>query len=426
MSNPEGKKVESTMFKGKMFEGKKVLLGVTGGIAAYKSIELVRRLNDAGIEVRVVMTKAATEFVTPMTFEAISGNPVHTEMFGPRIKSAIEHVELARWADLIVVAPATANIMAKLANGITDDLLSTVLLAMIDIDIAFAPAMNLGMWQNQATQENIKTLKERGYLTWGPADGFQACGEIGSGRMIEASEIAHHVFNYFHTKESESGSFNKKVVITAGPTLERLDPVRYITNKSSGKMGYAVAQSMSLVGAEVILVSGPTNLAPPYGVTKIDVESAEEMHKAVMEHIESADIFIGTAAVADYKPSTEQKNKIKKSNETLSIDLIKNPDILADVAALDSPPFTVGFAAETENVAEYAKGKLINKKLDMIAANLVGKHSEDGEELGFNSDMNQLTIFFNGGEIALELDSKEVLAEKLTEVIMERYNYVNK
>ena len=398
----------------KELNGKKILLGISGGIAAYKSIELIRRLNDGGAEVRVVMTKSATEFVTPLTFEAISGNPVHVEMFGPRIKSAIEHVELARWANLIVIAPATANILAKFANGIADDLLSTVCLALTDIDLAVAPAMNLGMWKNPSTQQNIATLRERGVKIWGPAEGFQACGEIGSGRMIEAAELAEHVKAYFAPAKIDKPV---KVVITAGPTREPIDPVRFITNRSSGKMGYEVAAACLERGAEVTLVSGPVSIQPPAGVNYVGIETAQEMHDAVFSKITDADIFIATAAVADYRVATPEEQKIKKSSDELSIDLTKNPDILADVAALAEPPFTVGFAAETNDVEIYAKGKLEKKKLNMIAANQVGVSGT-----GFDSDNNKLHVYWNGGDRELPLASKAELARELVALIMEHYN----
>ncbi|THB75174.1 MAG: bifunctional phosphopantothenoylcysteine decarboxylase/phosphopantothenate--cysteine ligase CoaBC [Gammaproteobacteria bacterium] len=394
--------------------GKKILLGISGGIAAYKSIELIRRLNDSGAEVRVVMTKSATEFVTPLTFEAISGNPVHVEMFGPRIKSAIEHVELARWADLIVIAPATANVIAKLTHGIADDLLTTVCLALTDIDLAVAPAMNLGMWKNPATQENIASLSGRGIKIWGPAEGFQACGEIGSGRMIEAAELADHVRSYFAVNQTYGGV---KVVITAGPTREPLDPVRFITNRSSGKMGYEIASACAERGAEVVLVSGPVSIAAPEGIKTIDVETAQEMHDAVFANIVDADIYIGTAAVADYRAATPAEQKIKKSADELSIELTKNPDILADVAAMDTPPFTVGFAAETNDIEIYAKGKLQKKKLKMIAANQVGVSGT-----GFDSDNNKLHVYWNGGDRELPLASKAELARELVALIMEHYD----
>lgn len=394
--------------------GKKILLGISGGIAAYKSIELIRRLNDSGAEVRVVMTKSATEFVTPLTFEAISGNPVHVEMFGPRIKSAIEHVELARWADLIVIAPATANVIAKLTHGIADDLLTTVCLALTDIDLAVAPAMNLGMWKNPATQENIASLSGRGIKIWGPAEGFQACGEIGSGRMIEAAELADHVRSYFAVNQTYGGV---KVVITAGPTREPLDPVRFITNRSSGKMGYEIASACAERGVEVVLVSGPVSIAAPEGIKTIDVETAQEMHDAVFANIVDADIYIGTAAVADYRAATPAEQKIKKSADELSIELTKNPDILADVAAMDTPPFTVGFAAETNDIEIYAKGKLQKKKLKMIAANQVGVSGT-----GFDSDNNKLHVYWNGGDRELPLASKAELARELVALIMEHYD----
>ncbi len=398
----------------KELSGKKILLGISGGIAAYKSIELIRRLNDSGAEVRVVMTKSATEFVTPLTYEAISGNPVHVEMFGPRIKSAIEHVELARWADLIVVAPATANIIAKLNHGIADDLLSTVCLALTDIGLAVAPAMNLGMWKNPATQQNIEALRERGVKIWGPAEGFQACGEIGSGRMIEAAELADYIKNYFIPVRVDNPV---KVVITAGPTREPIDPVRFITNRSSGKMGYGIAAACVERGANVVLVSGPVSIATPIGVEYVGVETAQEMHDAVFSKISDADIFIGTAAVADYRVVTPEERKIKKSADKLSISLAKNPDILADVASMEKSPFTVGFAAETHDVEAYAKGKLEKKRLNMIAANQVGVSGT-----GFDSENNKLHVYWNGGDRELPLASKAELARELVALIMEHYN----
>ncbi|THB68042.1 MAG: bifunctional phosphopantothenoylcysteine decarboxylase/phosphopantothenate--cysteine ligase CoaBC [Gammaproteobacteria bacterium] len=406
----------------KPYTGKNVVLGITGGIAAYKSIELIRRLNDSGINVRVIMTKAATEFVTPMTFEAISGNAVHTEMFGPRIKSAIEHIELARWADLLLIAPATANIIAKVNHGIADDLLSTVSLALTDIDLAIAPAMNLGMWQNPATQKNISDLNSRGINIWGPASGFQACGEIGSGRMIEAAEIVDYVKNYFVNNQQLPLS-GKKIVITAGPTREPVDPVRFITNRSSGKMGYALAQALADNGAEVKLISGPVSLSKPAvgDIERITVETAMQMKEAVFDNIDGCDIFVGTAAVADYRIADIADKKLKKSQDDMRIDLIKNPDILGEVAALKKPPFTVGFAAETDNLEKYAKGKLEAKKLNMIAANIVGVSDK-----GFDSDKNELHVFWKDNSKILQLEEKRVIADKLVHIIMERYDAENK
>ena len=402
----------------KQLNGKNVLLGITGGIAAYKSVVLARRLMDQGASVRVVMTEAATEFIAPLTFEAVCGHPVKIDMFGPRSEAATVHIELARWPDLIVIAPATANTIAKLANGIADNLLTSTCLAARGPSIAIAPAMNIGMWSNPATRDNCEKLKERGFLIWGPASGYQACGEIGEGRMLEPGMLAEYAVDALLSGPAHLTGV--RVVITAGPTREAVDPVRFISNRSSGKMGFAVARACARMGAEVTLVSGPVDLPDPRGVTTIRVESAREMHEAVFDRIKQTDMFIGAAAVADYRIEQIEEHKIKKSSDELQLSLIRNPDILKDVAALDNPPFTVGFAAETRNLADYAKEKLASKKIDMIAANLVGV------KLGFETETNELQVFYGDRHHHLPRNSKEVLAMQLMELIQERYHATTK
>ncbi len=394
--------------------GKRILLGVTGGIAAYKAAVLLRLLKQHGADVRVVMTRNACEFVTPLTFQALSGKPVHTELLDLETESAMGHIELARWADLILVAPASANFVARYANGFAEDLLSTLCLATNDATMV-APAMNQQMWLNPATQENINKLKNRGIGILGPAAGEQACGEQGPGRMLEPEEIVNAVAESFETNLL-TGS---RLLITAGPTREAIDPVRYISNRSSGRMGYAIARAAKEAGAEVSLVSGPVNISMPDRVSVTNVTSAAEMYNAVMQSISSTDIFISAAAVADYCLESVAEQKIKKSSETFELALKKNPDILAEVAALANAPFTVGFAAETENLESNAQTKLQSKKLDMIAANQVG----DG--LGFDSDMNALTVYWNTGFIHLAEAPKEKLARNLIQLVAEKYNEKN-
>lgn len=360
---------------------KRILLGVTGGIAAYKSAELVRRLMDAGAEVRVVMTAAAQEFITPLTMQALSGNPVHTDLLDSEAEAAMGHIELARWGDAVVVAPTTADFMARLAHGEGSDLLSTLCLAT-RAPILLAPAMNQAMWANKATQANLSVLLNRGLRLTGPASGEQACGDVGPGRMSEASEICDAVKNLF-----ENGVLTgKKLVITAGPTREAIDAVRYISNHSSGKMGYALAQAAVEAGAQTILVSGPVNLPIPERVHFVPVESALDMHNAVMAHLDDTAIFIGSAAVADYRPEQVESGKIKKSVQGLRLDFVENPDIVAEVAEHENI-YVVGFAAETDNLVEHAKEKLRRKKLDMIVANDVSRKG-----IGFNSDNNAVTV----------------------------------
>ena len=391
---------------------KRILLGVTGGIAAYKAADLVRRLQDAGAQVRVVMTQGACEFITPLTMQALSGHPVHTTLLDPAAEAAMGHIELARWADLVLIAPASANFMARLAHGHGNDLLSTLCLAT-GAPIAIAPAMNQQMWADTSTQKNLLILQEKGIHVFGPGSGSQACGDVGAGRMLEPLEIiqqAAEVFDY-------SLLTGKHVVITAGPTREAIDPVRYITNKSSGKMGFALAEAAAEAGARVTLIAGPVNLPTPNRVDRIDVVRAVDMYETCMEVVETGcDVFIATAAVADYRPTVTADHKIKKSTEEIHLTLVKNPDIVASVAEHNKRPFTVGFAAETQDVMAYAQGKLVNKKLDMIATNDVS-----GSNAGFNSDNNALTVIWPGGHKVLPLASKTQIAKQLIELIAIRY-----
>lgn len=389
---------------------KKILLGVTGGIAAYKSAELVRLLKKAGHEVRVVMTHGAEAFVTPLTFQALSGEPVRTSLLDPEAEAGMGHIELAKWADQVVIAPASADFIARLAQGMANDLLTTVCCAT-ESPIAVAPAMNQAMWGNARTQRNIRLLQEDLQVTlWGPDQGEQACGDTGLGRMIEPPVIAGLI------EEAGAGSgvlAGKRVVITAGPTRESIDPVRYISNHSSGKMGYALAVAARDAGARVVLVSGPVTLPAPEGVDIRAVVSADDMLKASSLAVdEGCDLFVATAAVADYRPESCASDKIKKSSEAMALPLVRNPDTLATIAARPKAPFTVGFAAETSDVARYAKGKMQRKKLRMIVANDV---SAPG--LGFNSDNNAVTAFWEGGQETIGPDSKKVIAERLVTLI---------
>ncbi|HIF51134.1 MAG TPA: bifunctional phosphopantothenoylcysteine decarboxylase/phosphopantothenate--cysteine ligase CoaBC [Thiotrichaceae bacterium] len=394
--------------------GKRILLGVTGGIAAYKTAVLLRLLQKNGADVQVVMTRGATEFVTPLTFQALSGKVVHTELLDLETESAMGHIELARWADVILIAPASANFIARVANGYADDLLSTLCLAA-DVPILVAPAMNQQMWLNAATQENLEKLKTRGVVILGPAEGDQACGENGPGRMLEADELALLTAKTFETNIL-TGS---RILVTAGPTREAIDPVRYISNRSSGKMGYAVAMAALEAGADVSLISGPVNLPEPERVKVTNVSSAAEMHSAVMQKISDTDIFISAAAVADYSLETISQQKIKKSSDSFELKLKKNPDILLEVAALQSAPFSVGFAAETENLESNAQLKLRSKKLDMIAANLVGDNA------GFDVDTNAMTVFWKTGQKQLQQAPKNRLARNLISLIADQYNGKN-
>ncbi len=392
-------------------QSRKILLGVTGGIAAYKSPDLVRRLMDHGADIQVVMSQGARQFVTPLTFQAVSGKPVRDDLWDESGEAAMGHIELARWADEIVIAPATADFLAKLAHGFAEDLLSTLCLAT-RAPITVAPAMNRLMWSNAATQANVRLLRERGVRFLGPASGEQACGEVGVGRMLEPTQIASEVF----TKRGGSGALQGlKVVVTAGPTREKIDPVRFISNRSSGKMGYAVAEAAREAGATVILVSGPVQIATPLGVDRIDVESAEQMLSAVQSNLVGADIFISAAAVSDYRCRDIACEKIKKTSDTLNLALARAPDVLATVSRGETRPFLVGFAAETEHVERNALSKLTNKNLDMIAANKVG----DG--LAFDKDDNALTVYWQEGKRELSLTSKAALARQLVELIAERF-----
>ena len=394
--------------------GKRILLGVTGGIAAYKAAVLLRLLRKHGADVRVVMTRGAIEFVTPLTFQALSGKAVHTELLDLEAESAMGHIELARWADLILIAPASANFMARYANGFADDLLSTLCLAA-NIPVIIAPAMNQQMWLNAATQENLEKLKSRGISILGPVEGDQACGENGPGRLLEAEAIASSIAKSFETNVL-TGS---RVLITAGPTREAIDPVRYISNRSSGKMGYAVAIAAIEAGADVSLISGPVNLPEPERAKVTNVSSTAEMYKAVMSEVSSSDIFISAAAVADYSLESVSEQKIKKMNDSFELKLKKNPDILSEVSAMQDAPFSVGFAAETENLETNAQAKLHSKKLDMIAANHVG----DGQ--GFDVETNALTIFWKNGQKQLEQAPKTRLARNLINLIADQYNEKN-
>lgn len=392
-------------------KGRRILLGISGGIAAYKSAEIVRGLRQAGAEVRVVMTLAAAEFITPMTLQALSGNPVRHALFDPEHEAAMGHIELARWAELVLVAPASADFIARLAVGMADDLLATVCLAST-APLMLAPAMNQHMWQAAATKANVATLQQRGIELLGPAEGEQACGDIGPGRMLEPAQLVESCQRHLVTGPLAGVS----VTITAGPTREALDPVRFISNHSSGKMGFAIAAAAASLGARVRLVAGPVSLATPAGVERIDVENAAAMLEAVLS--DPGEIFIGCAAVSDYRPIAAAPEKMKKQAERLNIELIRNPDILATVAALPQAPFTVGFAAETEQLETYARGKLTAKGLDMIAANWVGERAEGG---GFNSEENALQLFWSGGGQVLEFARKTELARQLVTIIAERY-----
>ena len=394
--------------------GKRIILGVTGGISAYKAAFLVRLLRKNGANIRVVMTQSATKFVTPLTFQALSAKPVHTELLDVNTETAMGHIELAKWADLILIAPASANFIARYANGFAEDLLSTLCLAT-DSPVIIAPAMNQQMWRNQATQENLERINARGITVVGPTAGVQACGDDGPGRMLEPEEIVVHTANIFQTNIL-TGS---RLLVTAGPTREAIDPVRFLSNRSSGRMGYAVATAAAEAGADVTLISGPVDLAA-IGIEKvIHVTSAEEMQESVMQRINNIDIFISAAAVADYRVQKISEQKIKKSDDTYELIMQKNSDILAEVSALYDAPFTVGFAAETENLELNAQTKLHLKNLDMIAANQVDK------KLGIDCDENSLTIFWKTGREKLPLAPKNKLARSLIKLIALQYNEKN-
>ena len=390
---------------------KKILLGVTGGIAAYKAAELLRLLIKAGAEVRVVMTPSAQEFVQPLTYQALSGHRVYLDLFDAQADSAMDHIELARWCDLLLVAPASANFLGKLNAGYADNLLLTLCLASKH-PVAVAPAMNQQMFANAATRNNISQLNARNVLVWGPAEGEQACGDIGLGRMLEPEQLVNNVALHFRPGKLDG----VELLLTAGPTREAIDPVRYISNRSSGKMGYALAEAALKEGASLTLVSGPVALPAPPGAKLVLVESAQQMYDAVLQQASQSDIFIACAAVTDYRVDQAAAHKIKKSADSMSLQLIPNDDILAAVSSLEQRPFCVGFAAETQNLEKYALSKLKKKNLDMIAANQVGDRNS-----GFETDFNQLEVFWTEGRQSIERASKTEIAKQLIDLIVERY-----
>ena len=388
-------------------QGKHILLGVTGGIAAYKAPDLVRRLREGGAEVQVVMTAGAREFVTPTTFQAVSGRTVRSDLWDAAAEAAMGHIELARWADVVLIAPASADFLARVAAGLADDLLTTLCLATA-APIAVAPAMNHLMWSNAATRANIATLAARGVQVYGPGEGDQACGETGEGRMLEPLDLAGRLQALLPADGPLAG---RRVLVTAGPTRERIDPVRFISNRSSGKMGFAVAQAAREAGASVVLVAGPVSLPTPAGVTRIDIESAAEMLTAVLRELPGTEVFISTAAVADYRPARAAAQKIKKTTDTLDLAMERTTDVLATVAARSERPFVVGFAAETESVEQNARTKLLKKNLDMIAAN------EVGHDKAFDCEDNQLIVLSRGARHELARAGKLALARGLIALI---------
>ncbi|WP_406641875.1 bifunctional phosphopantothenoylcysteine decarboxylase/phosphopantothenate--cysteine ligase CoaBC [Pectobacterium brasiliense] len=401
--------------------GKRIVLGISGGIAAYKCPELVRRLRDGGADVRVVMTSAAKAFITPLTLQAVSGYPVSDDLLDPAAEASMGHIELGKWADLVILAPATADLIARVAAGMANDLLTTICLAT-SAPIAVVPAMNQQMYRAEPTQDNLRTLAARGLPIWGPDSGSQACGDVGPGRMIDPMEIVGLAQRHFSAINDLQ---HLNILVTAGPTREALDPVRFVTNHSSGKMGFAIAQAAAARGANVTLVSGPVSLATPRGVTRIDVVSALEMENAVMAHAAQQHIVIGCAAVADYRAKHIADEKIKKQNQQgdeMTLTLVKNPDIIAGVAAMTkNRPYVVGFAAETQNVEEYARQKLARKKLDLICANNVSLSGH-----GFNSETNALHLFWQGGDTPLPQCDKRLLGQKLIDEIISRYDEKNR
>lgn len=393
-----------------MLNGRRILVGITGGIAAYKIAELVRLLIKSGADVRVVMTAGGQEFITPLTMQALSGNPVHISLLDSEAEAGMGHIELAKWADLIVIAPASADFIARFSAGMANDLLTTLCLAT-EASVAIAPAMNQAMWSNKRTQKNIHALaQDDNVCVWGPAEGEQACGDVGLGRMLEPEQLLSDIKEYF----CHGPLWGKTVVITAGPTREAIDPVRYVSNHSSGKMGYALAAAARDAGASVELISGPVALPAPSGVRLTMVSSAVEMLAEAERAVEQqCDIFIASAAVADYRPEAVPEQKIKKSHDKMVIELIKNPDIVASIAGRIDKPFTVGFAAETQNVVAYAEGKLQKKNLDMIVANDVSD-----QRIGFNSENNAVTVLWDGGSQLFSLQSKSQLARSIVELIV--------
>ena len=396
-------------------EGKKILLGVCGGIAAYKSAELTRRLMDQGAQVRIVMTASAKQFITPLTMQAVSGHVIYDDLLDPQAEAGMGHIELAKWADLILIAPATANAIARLRAGMADELLTTLCLATPS-PIAIAPAMNQQMYLAPATQDNLTVLKDRGILIWGPAQGIQACGDIGPGRLLEVPDLVKLSCEFFAPTDQSLAGIN--VVITAGPTQEAIDPVRYISNHSSGKMGFSLANAALSMGANVTVIAGPVNLTLPTTIKRLNVKSAREMHQAALDSLPMTDIFIACAAVADYRAEEVHSEKMKKKADTdsITLTLVKNPDIIADVANASNRPFCVGFAAETNDVEAYALGKLKRKNLDLIAANDV---SVGGQ--GFNSENNALTVFAKDKRFDIGLNNKKEVAIQLLKIISQQY-----
>lgn len=401
-----------------LLAGKKIVLGISGGIAAYKCPEIVRRLKDGGAEIKVIMTHAAQSFITPMTLQAVSANPVSSDLLDPAAEAAMGHIEIGKWADLILIAPATADVLARLAAGMADDLLTTVCLAS-EAPIAVAPAMNQQMFRAAATQNNLKKLASRGVHIWGPASGSQACGDVGLGRMLEPLDLVALVHDHFNRSCDLSGL---NILLTAGPTREALDPVRFITNHSSGKMGFAIAQAAAARGAYVTLITGPVTLPTPSRVQRIDVTTALEMQQAVQTIINKQHIFIACAAVADYRPLEIAVEKIKKQQHEITIKMVKNPDIVAGVASMtENRPFVVGFAAETQDIEKHARQKLLHKKLDLICANDVSCIDQ-----GFNSDINALHLYWHDGEIFLPSCEKSKLGQHVISEIIHRYDEKNR
>ena len=401
----------------KSLANKNILLGVTGGIAAYKSAEIVRHLKKSGASVRVVMTRSAEEFITPLTLQALSGNRVSTELLDAEAEAAMGHIELAKWADGILIAPATANTIARLSSGRGDDLLSTVTLAF-DGPISVAPAMNQAMWRDERTQENLKKLIDQDFGICGPGSGEQACGDVGLGRMLEPIDILD-MFSLSFNQGTLSG---KKILITAGPTQEPIDPVRFITNRSSGKMGYSLVEAALESGANVTLISGPVNIEPPSNCNFVSIKTAEEMYDAVMHHISGMDVYIGTAAVSDYSPAKASDSKIKKdgSSSPMVLELKENQDILKSVSELEQRPYVVGFAAETNDLIKNAEKKLSNKNLDLIIANDVSN-----KDIGFDSDDNEVTLITEKEKYLIERQNKRKVSKKIIDFISGRINDQN-
>ena len=401
----------------KSLANKNILLGVTGGIAAYKSAEIVRHLKKSGASVRVVMTRSAEEFITPLTLQALSGNRVSTELLDAEAEAAMGHIELAKWADGILIAPATANTIARLSSGRGDDLLSTVTLAF-DGPISVAPAMNQAMWRDERTQENLKKLIDQDFGICGPGSGEQACGDVGLGRMLEPLDI----LDMFSLSFNEGTLSGKKILITAGPTQEPIDPVRFITNRSSGKMGYSLVEAALESGANVTLISGPVNIEPPSNCNFVSIKTAEEMYDAVMHHISGMDVYIGTAAVSDYSPAKVSDSKIKKdgSSSPMVLELKENQDILKSVSELEQRPYVVGFAAETNDLIKNAEKKLSNKNLDLIIANDVSN-----KDIGFDSDDNEVTLITEKEKHLIERQNKRKVSKKIIDFISGRINDQN-